>query len=71
VWTALLAPTGEEERQAGWERGEEDGEQRGKMRRKNDQRGERWLGKSREKNLWGVAAILFRSAAGRALFWQR
>ena len=28
-------------------------------------------GKSRENNLWGVAAILFRSAAGCALFLQR
>ena len=31
-------------------------------------RGERWLGKSREKNLWGVVATLFRSVAGHALF---
>ena len=45
VWTALLAPMGEEGKQTGWERGEEDGERRGKMRRKNGQRGERWSGK--------------------------
>jgi hypothetical protein len=36
--TALLWWTGEEERQAGWERGEEDGERRGK--RKIKTRGE-------------------------------